>query len=117
MQTSHPSMISLISMIIIAKQVMSAPPAPEPPQPRRRYSCAVMSARPAGYLPPSDSESEEDDSNSQYEEEEAEDSQQSVPEYEEDVFSTHSTPHDWHQTTYHVVSCILATGPLRDPHP
>jgi hypothetical protein len=79
-------------MIIIAKQVIPAPPAPEPPRPRRRYSCAVMSAPPAGYFTPSDSESEENDSNFQSEEEEAEGSLQSVPEYEKDACSTHTTP-------------------------
>jgi hypothetical protein len=77
-------------MIIIAMQVMPLPPAPEPPQPRRRYSCAVMSAQPAEYFPPSESKSEEDNSNSQNEEEEAEDSQQIVPEYEENALDSSS---------------------------
>jgi hypothetical protein len=82
------------TMVIIAKQMLPAPsPPPVPPavqQPRAsRFNCAVMSAPPDGYMPPSSSDT------SEYEEEEEEEdisSDHSVPEYEKNAYSTHSTP-------------------------
>jgi hypothetical protein len=82
------------TMVIIAKQMLPAPPPlPLSPPVRQtrvsRFSCAVMSAPPDGYVLPSSSDP------SEYEEEEEDDemsSEHSVPEYEEDAYSTHSTP-------------------------
>jgi hypothetical protein len=82
------------TMVIIAKQMLPAPPPPPVPppvqQPRvSRFSCAVMSAPPDGYVLPSSSDT------SEYEEEDEEEdisSYHSVPEYEEDAYSTNSTP-------------------------
>jgi hypothetical protein len=51
-------------MTVIAKQVMPAPPPPPTQQQRAqrsRYSCAVMRTQPDGYLPPSSSDTEEED--------------------------------------------------------
>jgi hypothetical protein len=92
------------TMTTIAKQVKNAPPLPPPPrqQPvrRSRFSCAVMIAPPDGYLPPrssdtQDEEVEDDDEDDNDEANSAEDNQStdhSIPEYEEDTYSTHSTP-------------------------
>jgi hypothetical protein len=93
-------------MTAIAKQVKPAPPLPPPPprqQPVRlsRISCAVMSAPPDGYLPPgsSDTQDEEEEDNDENDNDEAnaaednESTDHSIPEYEEDTYSTHSTPH------------------------
>jgi hypothetical protein len=80
-------------MVIIAKQMLPAPPPPPLPpvrQPRvSRFSCAVMSAPPDGYVLPSSSDTSE---NEEEEEEEEMSSDHSVPEYEDDQYSTHSTP-------------------------
>jgi hypothetical protein len=81
-------------IVIIAKQMLPAPPPPPLPPPLRqpresRFSCAVMSAPPDGYMLPSSSDT------SEYEEEEEDEkmsSDHSVPEYEDDQYSTHSTP-------------------------
>jgi hypothetical protein len=81
-------------MVIIAKQMLPAPhPPPEPPSVRQarvsRFSCAVMSAPPDDYVLPSSSDT------SEYDEEEDDEKmsfEHSVPEYEEDAYSTHSTP-------------------------
>jgi hypothetical protein len=69
--------------------IPAPPPPPAPPPVRQarvsRFSCAP----PDGYVLPSSSDT------SEYEEEEEEDemsSEHSVPEYEEDAYSTHSTP-------------------------
>jgi hypothetical protein len=82
------------TMVIIAKQMLPAPPPPPVPppvqQPRvSRFSCAVMSAPLDGYVLPSSSDT------SEYEEEDEEEvisSDHSVPEYEKDAYTTHSTP-------------------------
>jgi hypothetical protein len=91
------------TMTAIAKQVKPAPPLPHPPrqQPVRcsRFSCAVMSAPPDGYFPPGSSdaqdEEEEDDEEDDNDEvnaaEDNESTDHSIPEYEEDTYSTHST--------------------------
>ena len=73
------------TMICIAKTVMPAPSAPllEPLQQQRRLSVAVMSAPPAGYIPQSSSEEDEDADKSTAHDE---------PDYEEDKDSIHSTP-------------------------
>ena len=80
-------------MVIIAKQMLPAPPPPPLPpvrQPRvSRFSCAVMSAPPDGYVLPSSSDTSENEGE---EEEEEMSSDHSVPEYEDDQYSTHSTP-------------------------
>jgi hypothetical protein len=81
-------------MVIIAKQMLPAPPPPPAPpavQQARvsRFSCAVMSAPPDGYVLPSSSDTSEYD---EEEEDEEMSSEHSVPEYEEDAYSTHSTP-------------------------
>jgi hypothetical protein len=81
-------------MVIIAKQMLPAPPPPPLPRPVRqprvsRFSCAVMSAPPDGYVLPSSSDTSE---NEEEEEEEEMSSDHSVPEYEDDQYSTHSTP-------------------------
>jgi hypothetical protein len=74
-------------MVIIAKQMLPAPPPPPVPPPVRqprvsRFSCAVMSAPPDGYLLPSSSDT------SEYEEEEEEEEEGE----EEDMSSEHSVP-------------------------
>jgi hypothetical protein len=92
-------------MTAIAKQVKPAPPllTPHPrQQPVRlsRFSCAVMSAPPDGYIPPGSSdtqdEGEEDDGEDDNDEanaaEDNESTDHSIPEYEEDTYSTHSSP-------------------------
>jgi hypothetical protein len=81
-------------MVIIAKQMLPAPPPPPAPpsvQQARvsRFSCAVMSAPLDGYVLPSSSDTSEYD---EEEEDEEMSSEHSVPEYEEDAYSTHSTP-------------------------
>ena len=85
------------TMVIIAKQMLPAPPpppvTPAVQQPRvSRFSCAVMSAPPDGYMPPSSSDTSENEENEEDEEEEELSSDHSVPEYEEEAYSTHSTP-------------------------
>jgi hypothetical protein len=79
---------------VIAKQVIPAPPPPTQQQraQRSRFSCAIMSAPPDGYLPPSSSDTEEEDEDSVNEAEDDESSAQSVLDYEEDAYSTNSTP-------------------------
>jgi hypothetical protein len=84
-------------MVIIAKQMLPAPPPPPVPPPVRqprvsRFSCAVVSAPPDGYLLPSSSDTSEYEEEEEEGEEEDMSSEHSVPEYEEDAFSTHSTP-------------------------
>jgi hypothetical protein len=72
-------------MICIAKTVMPAPSAPLllPLQQQRRLSIAVISAPPAGYMPQSSSEENEDGEES---------TAHNEPDYEEERYSTHSTP-------------------------
>ena len=72
-------------MICVAKTVMPAPSAPllQHQQIQRRLSVAVMSAPPAGYMPQSSSEEDEDGEESTAHDE---------PDHEEDRYSTHSTP-------------------------
>jgi hypothetical protein len=78
---------------VIAKQVIPAPPPPTQQRAQRsRFSCAIMSAPPDGYLPPSSSDTEEEDEDSVNEAEDDESSAQSVLDYEEDAYSTNSTP-------------------------
>jgi hypothetical protein len=76
-------------MVIIAKQMLPAPPPPPLPPIRQpwvsRFSCAVMSAPPDGYVLPSSTDT------SEYEEEEEEEDEQ-MSSYEDDQYSTHSTP-------------------------
>jgi hypothetical protein len=89
------------TMTAIAKQVKPAPPLPTPPprqQPLRL--CAVMGAPPDGYIPPGSSDTqyeeeeddEEDDNDEANAAEDNESTDHSIPEYEEDTYSTHSTP-------------------------
>jgi hypothetical protein len=82
-------------MLVLAKQMRPAPPAPRirnpgPPPRTPHLRCAVMSAPPDGYMPPSS-----DDTSSS--EEEGGDNvsistEHSVAEYDEAAYSTHSTP-------------------------
>jgi hypothetical protein len=81
-------------LMSIAKTVMPAPPAPPPPlQQQRRLSVAVMSAPRAGYMPPSSSESSSESENEGDEDEVDDKSTAHVePDYDEERYSTHSTP-------------------------
>ena len=82
-------------MLVIAKQMRPAPPAPRirnpgPPPRTPHLRCAVMSAPPDGYMPPSSDDTSGSD-------EEGGDNvsistEHSVPEYDEAAYSTHSTP-------------------------
>ena len=82
-------------MLVIAKQMRPAPPAPRirnpgPPPRTPHLSCAVMSAPPDGYMPPSSEEtssSEEDGGDNV-----SISTEHSVPDYDEAAYSTHSTP-------------------------
>jgi hypothetical protein len=67
-------------MICIAKTVMPAPTAPLHQQ--RRLSVAVISAPPAGYMQSSSEEDENGEESTAHDE----------PDYEEERYSTHSTP-------------------------
>ena len=84
-------------MLVIAKQMLPAPPAPRirapgPPPRTPHLCCAVMSAPPDGYMPPSSeytssSEEEEGDNISIS-------TTHSDPDYDEAAYSTHSTPRE-----------------------
>ena len=69
-------------MICIAKTVMPAPTAPLQQHQQRRLSVAVMSAPPAGYMQSSSEEDENGEESTAHDE----------PDYEEERYSTHSTP-------------------------
>ena len=86
----HPTIYILMC---IAKTVMPAPPAPPPPPHQRRLSVAVMSAPPARYMPPSSSKSSSE-SEDEEDEDEADDKSTAhdEPDYNEENYSTHSTP-------------------------
>ena len=83
-------------MLIIAKQMRPAPPAPRIPPPSLRprtphLRCAVKNAPPDRNMPPSD----EDTSSSEDEEEQDKiiiSTAHSVPDYDEQAYSTHSKP-------------------------
>ena len=82
-------------MLVIAKQMRPAPPAPRirnpgPPPRTPHLRCAVMSAPPDGYMPPSsdDTSSSEEDGGDNV----SISTEHSVPDYDEAAYSTHSTP-------------------------
>ena len=84
-------------MLVIAKQMLPAPPAPRictpgPPPRTPHLRCAVMSAPSDGYMPPSSedtSSSEEDEGDNV-----SISTAHSVPDYDEAAYSTHSTPQE-----------------------
>jgi hypothetical protein len=112
-------------MVIIAKQMLPAPPPPPLPPPLRqprvsRFSCDVMSAPPDGYVLPSSSDT------SEYEEEEEEEEMSSDHSVQNmrTINTLHILPHSagppplkWISSMFPADSHTLQEDPLKRPHP
>ena len=78
--------------------MLSAPPAPRIPPPRLpprtpHLCCAVMSAPPDGFFPPSDEDTSENDGDEGEDQDNVSvNTAHSFPECEQQAYSTHSTP-------------------------